>query len=439
MKIAVFGLGYVGTVSAACLARDGHDVIGVDINTQKVQMINDGRTPIIEPGLAALVQAGVQGGKLSATSDAAKAVAATELALICVSTPSRPNGDLDDSYLAKVAEEIGGCLAAIGRRYTVVVRSTALPGTMATRVIPILEQQTAGKAGVDFGVCYHPEFLREGSAIEDYDQPPKIVIGAEDDASQKALERVYQGQAAQRLHTSIEEAELLKYVDNCWHALKVAFGNEFGRICHALDVDGRRIMSMFAQDTKLNISPKYLQPGYAFGGSCLPKDLRAIAYLARNRLDLKLPVLDAIMPSNEIHTEAGYELVVQAGHREVGLVGLSFKPETDDLRESPLVTLAERLIGKGYQLRIYDPSVNLAKLVGANRSYIEQAIPHIAELLVPSLDDLLDHAKTVVIGHRADVAERLASGVGEERTIVDLVGLLWDQRTDDQHYRGIGW
>lgn len=439
MKIAVFGLGYVGTVSAACLARDGHDVVGVDVNAQKVEMINNGRTPIIEPGLAALIQAGIQSGRLSATGNADEAVAATELALICVSTPSRANGDLDDSYLAKVAQEIGTCLAGLGRRYTVVVRSTALPGTMRDRVIPVLEEHAGGKIGTDFGVCYHPEFLREGSAIEDYDQPPKIVIGAEDEASRDALERVYRGQDVQRLHTSIEEAEMLKYVDNCWHALKVAFGNEFGRICHELGVDGRRIMSMFGQDTKLNISPKYLRPGYAFGGSCLPKDLRAVTYLGRNRLDLSLPLLDSIMASNAVHTEAGFELVAEAGHREVGLVGLSFKPETDDLRESPLVTLAERLIGKGYNLRIYDPSVNLAKLVGANRSYIEQAIPHIAELLVPSYDDLLAHAKTVVIGHGADVAERLADGVGENRTIVDLAGLLWDRRTDDRGYRGIGW
>lgn len=439
MKIAVFGLGYVGTVSAACLARDGHDVIGVDVNAQKTEMVGRGLTPIIEPGLAELIKSGVRNGNLKATVSAKEAVEATDLAIICVSTPSRLNGDLDDSYLVRVAEEIGESLCGLGRRYTVVVRSTALPGTMRDRVIPRLEERAEGQAGVDFGVCYHPEFLREGSAIEDYDQPPKIVIGADDDASRDALECVYQGQDAQRLHTSIEEAELLKYVDNCWHALKVAFGNEFGRICHGLGVDGRRVMSMFAQDTKLNISPNYLRPGYAFGGSCLPKDLRAVTYLGRNRLDLSLPILEAIMPSNAVHTEVGYDLVAEAGHREVGLVGLSFKPDTDDLRESPMVTLAERLIGKGYQLRIYDPSVNLAKLVGANRSYIEQAIPHIAELLVPTYDDLLAHAKTIVIGHGADVADRLRDGVGEERTTVDLAGIVWDRQTDDRRYRGIGW
>ena len=439
MKIAVFGLGYVGTVSAACLARDGHQVIGVDVNPQKVEMIADGRTPIIEPGLAALVQSGVQEGRLTATESAADAVAATDLALICVSTPSRPNGDLNDTYLAKVAMEIGDCLRERDRRYTVVVRSTALPGTMRGRVIPLLETHAGATAGVDFGVCYHPEFLREGSAIDDYDQPPKIVLGADDEASRDALERIYLGQDAERLKTSIEEAELLKYVDNCWHALKVAFGNEFGRICHALEIDGRRIMSMFAQDTKLNISSKYLRPAYAFGGSCLPKDLRAVNYLGRNRLDLSLPILESIIPSNQVHVESGYELVVEAGNRAVGMVGLSFKPDTDDLRESPLVTLAERLIGKGYQLRIYDPSINLAKLVGANRNYIEQTIPHIAELLVPSLDDLLSHAKTVVIGHPADVGEALADGIGDRQTVVDLHGLFWDRQTDDQDYRGIGW
>ncbi|MEZ5933591.1 MAG: nucleotide sugar dehydrogenase [Alphaproteobacteria bacterium] len=439
MKIAVFGLGYVGTVSSACLARDGHAVVGVDVNPQKTDMVNRGQTPIIEPGLAELIKTGVRHGTLKATKSAQEAVEATDLAIVCVSTPSRPNGDLDDSYLVRVSEEIGEAIRGLNRRYTVVVRSTALPGTMRERVIPRLEERAGGRAGVDFGVCYHPEFLREGSAIEDYDQPPKIVIGADDEASRDALERVYQGQEAQRLATSIEEAELLKYVDNCWHALKVAFGNEFGRICHELGIDGRRIMSMFAQDTKLNISPKYLRPGYAFGGSCLPKDLRAVTYLGRNRLDLSLPILEAIMPSNAVHTETGYDLVAEAGHREVGMVGLSFKPETDDLRESPMVTLAERLIGKGYHLRIYDPSVNLAKLVGANRSYIEQAIPHIAELLVPTYDDLLAHARTIVIGHGADVADRLRNGVGRTHTIVDLAGIVWDRQTDDRHYRGIGW
>ncbi len=439
MKIAIFGLGYVGTVSAACLARDGHHVVGVDVNPQKVAMIADGRTPIIEPGLADLVQSGVQEGRLTATESAVEAVGATDLALICVSTPSRPNGDLDDGYLAKVAEEIGTCMRGRDQRYTVVVRSTALPGTMRSRVIPLLEQHADAAAGTDFGVCYHPEFLREGTAIDDYDQPPKIAIGADDEASRDMLERIYQGHGAERLHTSIEEAELLKYVDNCWHALKVAFGNEFGRVCHALNIDGRRIMDMFTQDTKLNISPKYLRPAYAFGGSCLPKDLRAVNYLARNRLDLSLPILESIIPSNQVHVDAGYELVVEAGNRAVGMVGLSFKPETDDLRESPLVTLAEKLIGKGYQLRIYDPSVNLAKLVGANRDYIEQTIPHIAELLVPTLDDLLEHADTVVIGHGADVTERLRNDLGDDRAVVDLVGLFWDKQTDDQAYRGIGW
>ncbi len=439
MKIAVFGLGYVGTVSAACLARDGNEVIGVDINPQKTEMINAGHTPIIEPRLGEMIDAAVKSSRLTATQNAEEAVAATDMAVVCVSTPSQPNGNLDDRHLAKVAEEIGASMRGLNRRYTVVVRSTALPGTMREKIIPLLEEHAGGRAGEDFGVCYHPEFLREGSAIDDYDQPPKIVIGSEDDASRDALERVYVNQDVQRIYTTIEEAELLKYIDNCWHALKVAFGNEFGRICHKLGVDGRRVMSMFVQDTKLNISPKYLQPGYAFGGSCLPKDLRAMTYLGRNRLDLSLPVLDSIMASNAVHIEAGLDLVREAGHREVGLVGLSFKPETDDLRESPLVTLAERLIGKGYQLRIYDPSVSLAKLMGGNKSYIEQAIPHIAELLVPKVDDLLAHAKTVVIGHRADVAEKLAVLQSEDHAIVDLAGLLWDRQTDNQGYLGIGW
>jgi len=440
MNLAIFGLGYVGTVSAACLARNGHKVVGVDVNPQKVEMIADGRAPIVEPQLQDLIKNGVRSGCLKATTNVEEAIAETDVALICVSTPSLPNGDLNSQFLETVAGEIGQCLAGLQRRYTVVVRSTALPGTMRQSFIPVLEERSGKSTGSDIGICYHPEFLREGSAVEDYDNPPKVVIGADDPESRAVLEQLYQDCSAEILNATIEEAEMLKYVDNSWHALKVAFANEFGRLCHDTGIDGRRIMSMFCSDTQLNISTKYLRPGFAFGGSCLPKDLRAITYHARNRHDLKLPVLESILPSNEIQIDAGYQLIVDAGHRNVGMVGLSFKPETDDLRESPLVTLAERLIGKGYNLRIFDPTVNLAKLTGANRHYIERTIPHIAELLLPTLDDLDAHAETIIIGHAAGIGnERLSKLASTEKSVIDLAGLFWDMRSDDGTYRGIGW
>ena len=432
-------MGYVGTVSTACLTRAGHDVIGVDVNPHKVELVAGGRSPIVEPDLASLLQAGVASGRLRTTMEAAHAVAASDLALICVSTPPRPNGDFDPEHLETVAEQIGHCLRARATRYTVAVRSTALPGTMRTRVIPRLESRSGRVSGRDFGVCYHPEFLREGSAVADYDDPPKIIIGTDDEASGAALDELYRDSAAPVFRTGLEEAELLKYVDNSWHALKVTFANEIGRLCQSLHLDSQRLMALFAADMKLNISAHYLRPGFAFGGSCLPKDLRALTYLARNRHDLSLPMLDAIMASNQVHIQAGYELVAQAGRRRVGMIGMSFKAGTDDLRGSPLVTLAEMLIGKGYLLRIYDPAVNLSQLIGTNRDFIEARIPHLGELLVPDVETLLEHAETVVIGHGIQIGEKLSAAMHADVKIVDLVGVLRGRPGPAGSYFGLGW
>ncbi len=436
MRISVFGLGYVGTVSAACLARD-HTVVGVDPNPTKVELINAGQAPIVEADLGDLVSTATARKALRATMSAAEAIAETELSLICVGTPSRANGSLELDYLERVATEIGAALADKDERHIVVVRSTVLPGTMAGTVIPALEKASGKKAGKDFGVCSNPEFLREGTAVYDYYHPPKTVIGASDDESGAALRGLYEWLDAPMIVTSIANAEMVKYVDNVWHAVKVDFANEIGNICKAVGLDSHQVMEIFCQDEKLNLSPYYLKPGFAFGGSCLPKDVRALTYHAKS-LDLDVPVLNSLMRSNELQIERGIEMVMAAESKKVGVLGFSFKAGTDDLRESPLVILIERLLGKGYDIRLYDRNVSLARLTGANRTYIEQHIPHLAALMVESVDAVLEHADTVVIGNGseefASVADRLRPG----QRAVDLVR-VGQARTSDDSYEGICW
>ena len=436
MRISVFGLGYVGTVSAACLARD-HTVVGVDPNPTKVELINAGQAPIVEADLGDLVSTATARKALRATMSAAEAIAETELSLICVGTPSRANGSLELDYLERVATEIGAALADKDERHIVVVRSTVLPGTMAGTVIPALEKASGKKAGQDFGVCSNPEFLREGTAVYDYYHPPKTVIGASDDESGAALRGLYEWLDAPMIVTSIANAEMVKYVDNVWHAVKVDFANEIGNICKAVGLDSHQVMEIFCQDEKLNLSPYYLKPGFAFGGSCLPKDVRALTYHAKS-LDLDVPVLNSLMRSNELQIERGIEMVMAGDSKKVGVLGFSFKAGTDDLRESPLVILIERLLGKGYDIRLYDRNVSLARLTGANRTYIEQHIPHLAALMVESVDAVLEHADTVVIGNGseefASVADRLRPG----QRAVDLVR-VGQARTSDDSYEGICW
>ncbi len=437
MRISVMGLGYVGAVSAGCLAADGHIVVGVDPHPTKVDLINQGVAPIVEKDIGEIIRAQVALGTLSATSDSARAVHDTDMSLVCVGTPSQLNGSLDLRFVRKVCEEIGAALKTKSAFHVVVARSTMLPGTMREVVIPTLEQYSGKVAGRDFGVCNNPEFLREGTAVWDYRNPPKTVIGETDERSGDILAGLYAGLEAPLIRTGVETAEMVKYTDNVWHALKVAFANEIGNLCKAVAIDGHKVMEIFCQDTKLNLSPYYMKPGFAFGGSCLPKDVRALTYKAR-ALDLDLPVLNAILPSNERQVGRGIRMIVDKGHRKVGILGFSFKAGTDDLRESPLVEVIEYLLGKGYELRLYDRNVSLAALTGANRDYILNHIPHISRLMVQSMDDVLDFAQTIVIGNGATEFKDILKRVRPGQVVVDLVRIVNDcSRTGE--YDGICW
>jgi GDP-mannose 6-dehydrogenase len=433
MRVSVFGLGYVGAVSAACLAADGHTVVGVDTNPLKVDLLNHGRSPVVEAGLAELIRAGVDAGRLRATTDCVEAVGNTELGFVCVGTPSRSNGSLDLTHLRRVAEDIGQALRWVQTPFVVVVRSTVLPGTTREVVLPTLQRL----AGRSVPACVNPEFLREGSAVHDFLEPAKVVIGALDEDVRAVVTAVAARPGAALVQTDLELAEMAKYTDNAWHALKVAFANEIGSLAKAQGLDGQRVLEVLCADRKLNLSAAYLRPGFAFGGSCLPKDVRALRYQGRS-LDLDLPVLNAILPSNQQQLDRAFQLVTDAGARQIGVLGLAFKAGTDDLRESPMVEVVERLIGKGYDIRIFDGNVNLAKLVGANRSFILEQIPHIADLLVASIDQVVEHARTLVIGNNDAAFREVAASPPAGRRIVDLVHIV-DRRSDGNGYGGICW
>jgi GDP-mannose 6-dehydrogenase len=433
MRISVFGLGYVGAVSAACLAAEGHTVVGVDTNPVKVDLLNQGRAPVVEAGLAELIADCVRDGRLRATTDCDEAVVGTDLGFVCVGTPSNSNGSLDLTYLRRVADDIGQALRRHQTPFVVVVRSTVLPGTTRQVILPDLERV----AGRPVAVCVQPEFLREGSAVRDFYEPPKVVLGADDEQVRALVTPVAAREGAPLIQTELELAEMIKYADNAWHALKVTFANEIGSLAKAQGLDGQRVMEILCADTKLNLSPVYLRPGFAFGGSCLPKDIRALRYQGRS-LDIDLPVLNAILPSNQQQLDRAFQLVADAGARQVGVLGLAFKAGTDDLRESPMVEVVERLIGKGYDVCIYDANVNLAKLVGANRSYILEQIPHISDLMVASIDEVLDRARTLVIGNADPAFRAVAERPRNGQRIVDLVRIV-DRRSDGNGYDGICW
>ena len=437
MKLSIFGLGYVGCVSAACFADKGDEVIGVDVNAVKVDIINGGRSPIVEPGIEDLIAAAVKQGKLRATSDANEAVANSDVSLVCIGTPGNHNGSLDLSHIKRACQQIGEALASKTRYHIVAMRSTMLPGTIDQVVIPTLQIFSGKLAGRDFGVAVNPEFLREGTSIYDFNHPPFTLIGADDQDALLPLQRLYSGIDAPLVNVAIKEAEMVKYACNSFHAMKVAFANEIGNISKALGVDSHVVMDVFCKDTKLNLSPYYLKPGFAFGGSCLPKDLRAITYKAKE-LDVEVPLLNSILLSNRQQVERAVDTVLRSGRKNVGVLGLSFKAGTDDLRESPMVTLIETLIGKGLKLTIYDRDVELARLFGANKQYIEREIPHISSLMNSDLSAVIEQAEIIIIGKKEDEFRMLADKMNNGRVIVDLVR-LFDVGDTSKQYKGICW
>jgi len=437
LKVSIFGLGYVGTVSAGCLAKEGHKIIGVDPIKTKVQLINSGKSPIIERDIDEIITEAVNTGQLRATDDTVQAIRDTELSFVCVGTPGQINGNLDLTHVRNVCEQIGHALKCKSTRHTVVIRSTILPGTMRRMVIPVLEENSGKKASTDFGVCNNPEFLREGSAVADFTFPSKTVIGELDRASGDTVAALYAKLDAPLMRTDIETAEMIKYIDNSWHALKIGFANEIGNLCKSFSIDAHKAMDIFCQDKKLNISPAYLKPGFAFGGSCLPKDLRALAYSAKLH-DLELPILNSILPSNELQVSRGLQLIMEKGHKRVGILGFSFKEGTDDLRESPMIEIIERLTGKGYDLRIYDKNVQVARLVGANRDFILNRIPHISKLMVDNVDAILEHAETIVIGNKSAEFESVPQKLRTGQYLVDFVRIS-NYRSNNGEYSGICW
>ena len=438
MNISVFGLGYVGCVSAACLAENGHKVMGVDINQNKVDIINSGKSPVIEKDINGIIKEVVTTEKLIATTDAGKAVKNSEISMICVGTPSNDNGSLNLKYVKRVCAEIGAGLREKDDYHIVVLRSTMLPGSVEEEVIPALEKTSGKKAGTGFGVCINPEFMREGSSVYDYYHPPMIVIGELDKRSGDIVERIYANIDAPVVRTSIKVAEMIKYVNNAFHGVKVCFANEIGNICKKLGIDSHQVMEIFCMDTKLNLSPYYLKPGFAFGGSCLPKDLRALLYKGQ-REDLRLPLLNSILDSNENQVKMGINLIKKTKKKKIGIFGFSFKPGTDDLRESPIVELIETLLGKGYKISIYDKNVSIAKIFGANKQYIEKEIPHISSLMSSSIKEVLSRSEVLVLGNNSEEFKKIPELIREDQIIIDLARIMDGKNEPKSKYQGICW
>ena len=438
MKVSVFGMGYVGVVSLACLARDGNQVVGVDVNQDKLEMIGAGKSPIVEEGIQELVTQVVASGRVSVTDSPSDAIAATELSFVCVGTPSASNGSQDVSSIQRVCEQIGAAVADKSGYHTVVIRSTVMPGTTDEMIAPILTRHSSKKIGPELGLCFQPEFLREGSSIKDYDTPPFTVVGSASQRAVELLRELFSGLPSPFIATDVRTAEMLKYACNAFHALKITFANEIGRLSQSLGVNSHEVMRLICEDRRLNIAPVYLRPGFSFGGSCLPKDLKALLYMGR-RQDVETPMLTGILPSNRVHLGHAIELVMRGGRRNVGMIGLSFKPGTDDLRESPLVDMAEYFIGKGLNLKIYDPEVNLSRLMGANRQYIESTIPHIASLMVDDHRKILQESDVIVLGRKEPrVVKDLLSSTTNQQMVLDLVRL--EQRAELQaEYVGVCW
>jgi GDP-mannose 6-dehydrogenase len=438
MRVSVFGLGYVGSVSAASLAADGHEVVGVDVNADKVASVNAGTSPIVEPGLGDLLSRGVSQGRLRATTSTEDAIRSSEVSLLCVGTPSRRNGSLDLAYLERVCQQIGAALRDHPAYHVVVVRSTVLPGTTHEVVIPVLERASGKTYGDGFGVSVNPEFLREGTALSDFRRPPLTVVGHNHAADASGTIALYQAIDAPLVSTSIRVAEMMKYTSNTWHALKVCFANEIGNLCKKVGVDSHEVMDIFCRDEKLNLSAYYLKPGFAFGGSCLPKDVRALQYRAKE-VDVELPLIQSILPSNRLQIQHAIDEVLDTGKQNVGILGFSFKAGTDDLRESPIVILAEALLGKGRSLRIYDKNVSLARLVGANKDYIEKQIPHLSSLLCGTVNEVIDGSDVIVVGNAAPEFTEGVMACRPDQIIIDLVRLPLSGSLLAAEYRGLCW
>ena len=437
VSVSVFGLGYVGCVSAACFAKEGHHVVGVDVSAAKVDLVNAGKATIVEAGISELVAEMRAAGRLRATTSADEAVHATDISLIAVGTPSRPNGGIDLTYIERVSEDIGAALRTKPRHHIVVVRSTVLPGTTETVVVPALERTSSRKVGPDLGVCVNPEFLREGTSIRDFYDPPFTIVGSGDPVAAQAVSQLYLGVEAATYVTGIKVAEMVKYACNAFHGLKVGFANEIGNVCKVFGIDSHEVMRLFCEDTKLNVSPAYLKPGFAFGGSCLPKDLRALTCRAR-QADVPTPILSATLESNQRQIQRAFDMIMVTGRKRVGVLGISFKAGTDDLRESPMVALIEMLIGKGVPLAIHDDHVSSARLIGANKQYIEREIPHIWTLMHASVEEVLRDAEVIVIGNGSPEYRRIKGQLRKDQVVVDLVR-AFGPRTSDASYQGICW
>lgn len=437
MNISIFGLGYVGTVCAGCLVSEGHTVTGVDVNATKVDRMSAGVASIVEPELPELYVAGHQAKRLFATTSASEAVQSSDISMVCVGTPSQANGNLDLTYMKRVCEEIGAALRNKASQHLVVFRSTMLPGTTEDLLIPILELHSGKKVGAGFDVCYNPEFLREGTSVYDFYNPPKIVVGEREQSSGDTLLQLYSGIEAPLIRTSIRVAEMAKYCDNAFHAMKVSFANEIGNLCKKMGVDSHDVMSVFCEDKKLNLSPAYLKPGFAFGGSCLPKDLRALVYQAK-RFDLDSHLLNSILMSNAAQIQVGIKMIMSLGKKRIGFLGMAFKPDTDDLRESPLVEVIETLLGKGYSIRIYDRNVSTSRLIGANRRFMEEHIPHLSSLLMESAEELAAEADVIVVGYKSPDFIPVFQSLRTDQTVIDLARLA-QRSTTPAHYEGICW
>ena len=437
-RISIFGLGYVGAVSLACLARDGHRVTGVDIDPVKLELIRSRKSPILEEGIQELMRDVVTSGRVAVTNDAAQAIRDTEISFVCVGTPSAPNGNQDLTAILRLCEQIGLALKDKDEFHTIVIRSTVQPGTVEDKIEPILERHSGKKAGVDFGVCFQPEFLREGSSIRDYDHPPYTIVGGNCEAAVNAVREIFQHLDTRFMVTNIRVAEALKMSCNAFHALKITFANEIGRVSQALNIDAHEVMRLVCADKRLNISPAYLKPGFAFGGSCLPKDLRALTNIARQN-DIVLPMLSSLLASNRVHIDHAVDKILKLGRPKVGMLGLSFKTGTDDLRESPLVLVAKRLLGEGCELRIFDPEVQLSRLLGANRSYIDANIPHLGSLLCASIDEMIGPSDVILVGlQQSALNDALQALVQPRQTVIDLVNLP-NRDLLRCRYEGICW